>query len=212
MKNLSVILSSLALIGVIVLFGMNMSDNNNDSTGNSKNKTEAISTEGRIAYVNIDTLEANYEYLKKKSDELEARKKSMSNELERSQKQFQQDVMAAERKAQAGTLTQAEYESTAKRLQQMKQSLEAREAALTEKLYNEQDEFNKDLQHRLDAFLEEYNKDKGYDYILSYSGSIRFIMLANDNLDITADVVKGMNEEYEKNGEKDDHDSKSEKK
>lgn len=212
MKNLSVILSSLALIGVIVLFGMNMSDNSNDSTGNSKNKTEAISTEGRIAYVNIDTLEANYEYLKKKSDELEARKKSMSNELERSQKQFQQDVMAAERKAQAGTLTQAEYESTAKRLQQMKQSLEAREAALTEKLYNEQDEFNKDLQHRLDAFLEEYNKDKGYDYILSYSGSIRFIMLANDNLDITADVVKGMNEEYEKNGEKDDHDSKSEKK
>lgn len=212
MKNLSLVLSSLALIGVIVLFGMNLSGDKSGSKAATGDAKEATAISGRIAYVNIDTLEANYEYLKEKTEELEARKKSMSNELERSQKKFQQDVAAAERKAQAGTFTQAEYESTAKRLQQMKQSLEARQAALTEKLYNEQDEFNKDLQQRLDDFLQDYNKDKGYDYILSYSGSIRFIMLANEQLDITEDVVAGMNEDYAQKGRKSDKEEKKKNK
>lgn len=201
MKNLAVILSALALVGVIILFGMNMSGGGDDKQTGKAENTEATETTGRIAYVNIDTLEAQYEYLKNKKEDFEARKETMSNELERSQRQFQQDVMAAERKAQAQTFTQAEYESTMKRLQKMKESLESREAALTEKLLKEQDEFNKSLQKRLDAFLEEYNKDKHFDYILSHSKSVGFIMLANDQLDITADVVEGMNAEYKKNGD-----------
>ena len=198
MKNLSIFLSSLALVGVLVLLGLRMSENRKRDTTSVASKEQLTDTKGRIAYVNIDTLEANYEYLKNKKKDFEERKKSMSSELENSQRQFQQDYVSAERKAQAGTLTQAEYETIAKRLQQMKQSLEAREAALTEKLLAEQDKFNKDLQKRLDEFLAVYNEDKNFDYILSYSKALGFIMLANDQLDITADVVAGMNESYKK--------------
>lgn len=212
MKNLSVLFSALALIGVIALFGLRMSEKKTTGAKQPANKEQLADTKGRIAYVNIDTLEAQYEYLKSKKGDFEERKKSMSGELERSQKQFQQDYVAAERKAQAGTLTEAEYETTAKRLQQMKQSLEAREAALTEQLMKEQDEFNKDLQQRLDAFLEEYNQDKNFDYILSYSKALGFIMLANDQLDITADVVDGMNELYKKEGPKENKEAKKKNK
>lgn len=212
MKNLSVLFSALALIGVIALFGLRMSENKTTGSKKVVSKEQLSDTKGRIAYVNIDTLEAQYEYLKSKKGDFEERKKSMSGELERSQKQFQQDYVAAERKAQAGTLTEAEYETTAKRLQQMKQSLEAREAALTEQLMKEQDEFNKDLQQRLDAFLEEYNQDKNFDYILSYSKALGFIMLANDQLDITADVVNGMNELYKKEGPKENKEAKKKNK
>lgn len=212
MKNLSVLFSALALIGVIALFGLRMSENKTTGSKKVVSKEQLSDTKGRIAYVNIDTLEAQYEYLKSKKGDFEERKKSMSGELERSQKQFQQDYVAAERKAQAGTLTEAEYETTAKRLQQMKQSLEAREAALTEQLMKEQDEFNKDLQKRLDAFLEEYNQDKNFDYILSYSKALGFVMLANDQLDITADVVTGMNELYKKEGPKENKEAKKKNK
>lgn len=213
MKNLSILFSSLALIGVIALFGLKMSDDKNGSASTEKNVGEhASGMTGRIAYVNIDTLEANYDYLKSKKKDFEARKKSMSNELERSQKQFQQDYISADRKLQAGTMTKAEYESTSKRLQQMKQSLEAREAALTEKLLAEQDEFNKNLQQRLDDFLHEFNKDKHYDYILSYSKALGSIMLANDQLDITEDVVAGMNKEYREEMEKEGKNGKKKNK
>jgi len=212
MKNLSVLMSTLALIGVIALAGLRMTEKKpaTDKAGGDKAQGEISAV--RIAYVNIDTLESQYEYLKTKRKDFEERKKGMSAELERSQRQFQQDYLAAERKAQAGTLTQAEYESTSKRLMQMKQSLESREAALTEKLLAEQDEFNKDLQKRLDEFLKEYNKDKHYDYILSHSKAVGFIMLANDQLDITQDVVTGMNELYKKEAGNETKDTKKKNK
>lgn len=212
MKNLPIILSSLALIGVLVLFGMNMSGSKGSTKKADTSASKDMTTKGRIAYVNIDTLEAKYEYLIEETKAFETRKNSMSNELERSQKKFQQDYMAAQRKAEAGTLTQAEYESTAKRLQQMQQSLERREVALTEKLLKEQEEFNKNLKERLDKFLGEYNEDKEFDYILSYSSALGVIMLGNEALNITDDVVSGMNKAYKAEGKKSDKDTKKKNK
>lgn len=208
MKNVSIILSSLALVGVIALFGMKMSGSKGPvKAASAKNDSLRV----RIAYVNIDSLEANYEYLKSKQKELEARKESMSNELQRSQKRFQEDYLAVQRKAQAGTLTQAEYEAAEKRLRQMSQSLESREASLTEELLKEQDDFNRDLKKRLDDFLSEYNEDKDYDYILSYSNVVNNILLANESLDITNEVIEGMNKEYAKTSKSTDKKKKENK-
>lgn len=195
MKNIALILSSLALVGVIVLFGMQMSGNKNkggSSVPSSGHSTPAGGT-GRIAYVDIDTLEANYEYLKSKKEEFVKRQEGMKAELERSAQQMQADVANIQRKAQAGTMTQTEYQAAEKRVMQMQQSLQAREAALTKQLMNDQEQFNKDLESRLDAYLEEFNKDRHYDYILSYSRS-GSILYANKELNITDEVIKGMNE------------------
>jgi outer membrane protein len=193
MKNLSVIFSSLALIGVLVLFGMQMSGNKKGigSAGHSSAET-GMAGHSRIAYVDIDTLEANYTYLKNKKEEFTKRQSSMKAELQNSAEQMQRDYANVQRKAQAGTLTQAEYQSAEKRLGQMQQSLQTREAALTEQLLKEQDEFNRELQTRLDKFLEEYNTDNRYDYILSYSKS-GSILYADKSLNITNEVIEGMN-------------------
>ena len=148
---------------------------------------------GRIAYVDIDTLEANYIYLKTKKAEFQKRQDAMEGELQRSFQQMQNDAEEIKRKGEANTLTQAEYETAQKRLAQMQQSLEARKQALTEELMKEQDDFNKDLKTRLDNFLADYNKDKKFDYILSY-GANGSILFANKTLNITQDVINGMNQ------------------
>jgi outer membrane protein len=91
-------------------------------------------------------------------------------------------------------MTQAEAQATEKHLMQMQESLKTREDALSVQLMKEQEEFNTKLQDQLDKVLAEYNKDKKYDYILSYAkgGSIMF---ANKALDITTDVLRAMNED-----------------
>ncbi|MGN6476500.1 MAG: OmpH family outer membrane protein, partial [Flavipsychrobacter sp.] len=131
-------------------------------------------------------------YLKTEKKKFEKRQADMMAELERSAQQIQNDYIAMQRKMQAGTLTPAEKDAGEKRLMQMEESYRTRKDALQVQLVKEQDEFNKKLQAELDAFLAEYNKDKKFDYILSYSkgGSIMF---ANKSLDITEDVLKGMN-------------------
>ncbi len=107
-----------------------------------------------------------------------------------------------QKKAQANTLTQADYEAAQKRLGQMQQSLEARKQSLTEQLMKEQDDFNKNLKSSLDSFIEEYNKNHHYDYILSYAGSGSSILYANKQLDITKDIVDGMNAAAKNGGNK----------
>lgn len=189
MKNISVILSSLALVGVIALWAVQM---NKGTTGNAttSNPTGGI----KIAYVNIDTLEAHYDLLKTRKEEFKAKQEQMENELQRSYQQMQSKGEDIQRKAQAQTLTQSEYQAAEKQLMLMQQSLETRKNSLTESLMKEQEELNKDIKNKLNAYLDEYNKNRHFDYIVSYSAAGGSpIMYANKSLEITQDVIKGLN-------------------
>jgi outer membrane protein len=192
MKNLSLALSVIAVIGVGILFGMQLSGNKKGGGSSAAGGSTSGNGSSKIAYVNIDSLEANYTYLKAKKDEFTKRQENMNMELQRSAQQIEADIANVQRKAEANTLTQAEYEAAQKRVAQMKLSLDTRKNAMAEQLLREQDEFNENLQKSLDAYLEEYNKDKGYDYILSYSRS-GSILYKNAALDITKEVIDGMN-------------------
>jgi len=193
MKQTSTILSTIALLGVIILFILHFSNGKNAAT---VHKSAAVQSGSgmKIAYVDIDTFEAHYEYLKSKRDEFNKRQTGMQSELERSAQQFQSRVADFQRKAQSNAITQAEAEATQKQLAQMQQSLQLREQALTEQLLKEKDAFNQKLHDELNSFLKDYNKDKGFDYIFSYSEVGSQILLANDALDITEDVIDGMNQ------------------
>ena len=150
---------------------------------------------GKFAYVNIDSFESKYEVLKTKQDEFKKRQADMDDELQRSYSEMQGDANEVQKKAQAGTLTQAEYDAAQKRLMQMQKTLETRRQSLTDELLKAKDDFNKDLKSHLDAFLDNYNKDKHFDFIFTYSNSGGSPLLyANKSLDITKDVVDGMND------------------
>jgi len=193
MKNAAVVLSSLSLVGVLVLFGIHFSKPK-EVSGNAVGLTAAVSNGAvKIGYVNTDSLEAKYELLKTKRDEFNSHQEQMESELQHSYQQMQSDADDIQKKAQANNLTQTEYETAQKRLLQMKQSLETRRQSLTEQLMKEQDQINKDLKTRLDAFLEDYNKTKHYDYILSYAATGSQVLYVNKQLDITNEVIDGMN-------------------
>ena len=193
MKNTAVVLSALALVGVVVLFILHFTGSNTRGSAGSIVTTSASPGNIRVAFVDIDSFEANYEYLKQKREEFNKRQQSMQTELERSAQQLQNNIEAFQRKAQSGSITQSEGEATQRQLLQMQQSLQLREQSLTEQLLKEKDEFNETLRSQLDSFLTDYNKDGRYDYILSYSKVGSPILFANKELNITDDVIQGMN-------------------
>ncbi len=194
------------ILGGIASAALMMSCNNTPkdsktatSPGETSTAAAATPASGKIAYVNLDTLEANYKYFRDKKADFEKKTASMEAEIEKLAASLQSEYAAFQKKAQEGTLTQAEGEAGQKKLGQMQQNMESRRQSLANQLMKEQETFNKDLQKRLDDYLAVYNKDKGYDFILSYvkGGNILY---ANASLDITADVIKGMNEEDSKKG------------
>lgn len=182
---------TLAITGFIAIAGFSAC-NNKSATTAAPAAAAATPPTGKFAYVNLDSLEEHYTFWKTKKQEMMAQQANGESELQRSAQQLQSDYAAMQQKAKAGTLSQAEGEAAQQRLAQMQQSLESRRTTLAEKLQKDQMEFSQTLQKNIDDFLATYNKDNKFDFIFSYTKA-GAILYANKGLDITNDVIKGLN-------------------
>jgi outer membrane protein len=63
---------------------------------------------------------------------------------------------------------------------------------LDKDLFDLTNTMKKNVLKKVQDFLAEYNKDKRFDYILSYEPG--FMFYKDESLNITDDVVKGLNE------------------
>ena len=158
---------------------------------NEKENTQASGL--KLAFVNGDTLNANYVFLKEKKASYEKKQAAFESEMASKQKQLQNEFATFQKKAQSGSLSQAEGEATQKRLAQQQQALEQRHQSMSAQLMKEQDAINTEFQSKLDAFLEKFNKANKYDFIFTYSKAGGPILYADKAHDITQQVLKEMN-------------------
>lgn len=194
MKNLSLALNAVLFVLVAVLFYLHFS---------SKNKTgvqQVIETNGKsitvphIAYVDIDSFQANYAYFKNGRATLEARQKTMEAELDRSVSSFQGKIAALQQKAQ--TMTEEEGMAAQQKLQVEQQQIEERKQTMEGQFMKETQDFNMALQEKMIEYLKKYNADGRYTYILPYSKETINLLYVSPANDITGEVLKGMNDEY----------------
>ena len=164
---------------------------------NSKTETpnavaEAAKGGQVIAYVDIDTLEEKSEYFKEFKTALEKSKSDKESAIQREAEVFQRELAEFQQKAQY--MTQTEGEAAQQRLMNKKDALERKAQQMQESLLAETTKFNEQWKAKLDSFFVEYNADKRYSYILPYqSGSILY---KDTTFDITAEVLKALNEKY----------------
>ena len=194
MKNLSTILSILAFIGVCILGFFHLKGGKGARKARVVSATpDAVKRGGMsIAYVDLDTLEENYTFFKKKKAEFDAQDKKLGNEIDRLGTALQNEYIDLQKKAQAGTITQDQGEAIARKLQQRQQELEIKKQNDGSQLIKEQEKFNKKLQEDIRGFLEEFADEKGYDFVLAYTKTST-ILFANPDLDITQEVIDALN-------------------
>lgn len=194
MKQPSLILSLLALVGVIALLILRFADKPSRPSSNHQQPKPSLIQAGaslKIAFVDIDSFEAHYDYLKAKRAEFEKRQSAAESEMRRSADEYQKTLRELQQKAQ--TMSETEGKAAEQQLLQMQESLRLKEQSLSDQIAKEQESSNKELKEELDAFLGEYNKDKGYAFILSHSKALGMMLYADPALDITQDVIDGMN-------------------
>jgi outer membrane protein len=154
---------------------------------------------GMIAYVNSDSLFDNYEFYKSKKSEIDADRARIKNQLKSQSEKLQSDFEAYQKQAMSMTDQQrAEKENElGMRQQQMMHDKDELLSKLDEKREKAMDE----LYSKLEDYLKKHNTGKNYSYILAYAkgGGILF---ANDSLDITNEVVSGLNKDFMGDGVK----------
>ena len=165
------------------------------STTDAATNAQALAAAGsKVAYVNIDSLQDKYTWFKQKNEDLTQKQRNAEASFEAKARAFQASVAALQQKAQTGTVPPAQ-------LQQEEQSLGARQQALTterdrkgKELSDEATKFNEELRKRIKGVLTEVQKQKGYDYVISYSDSAGSqFWYANPSLDITTEVLSILN-------------------
>lgn len=155
--------------------------------------TPATSNNGvKIAYVDLDTLESHFDYFIQRKGELEKKRDQMDNELKANARALQAKVAAFQQKA--NTLSQAEGESIQRSLMTEQQELEQKRQDMGQQYSAQEGQFNDELQKKLDAYLKIYNADKRYTYIFSFRTGQSNILYHDESCDITADVIKGINQ------------------
>lgn len=194
MKHISTLLSLLALIGVGVLFYLHFAGEKKVERPAVNSDVSAQQKDFRIAYFDIDSLQEKYEYFKDASGEIRAKESSVTSQLNALQDSYQKRVKELQEKSP--TMTQAEGEAAQREYAQMQQKYQQRQVSLEQDLKKHQIELMTTVRNKIENYLKEYNKQKGYAFILSYEPG--FMLYYKDSVyDITDDVINGLNSEYQ---------------
>lgn len=151
----------------------------------------------RIAYVNGDTLDARYDWLKQQKEAIKQRVETAQKKLAAEEDAIMKDAQALQEKFQSGTMTQADAEKADMALRERAQKLEDKKASTSKSLEEDQKKAFNDLYANVESQLKTLSSQIGYDYILSYSRGGQ-ILLANDSLDITKQVLELLNSNEKK--------------
>ncbi len=196
MKNISIIINIVLAIAVGVLFFLHFSLQRKVKTIGEQSSKASV-TDVRIAYVNMDTLYAYYDEYTDLKAQMAEKQKKMETELNNKKNQYERKVMDYQDKVQKGLLLTSERQRIEQQLYIDQQNLLKLGESMQNELAEESRVLNNRLGNNIVEFLKEYNKDGKYVYIMShvFGGNLLYV---NDSLDITRDVIKGLNEQYHK--------------
>lgn len=189
-KNFFTLLAIVAMTAV-----MNSCDNSTPKMDGPVVADSAQTGGMRIAYIEIDSLTAQYEFAKETSLELEKKGTNARNTIQSKSQQLERNVANFQQKLQNNGFTSREQAENAQAsLQREQNNLMQLQQRLETELANEQAKFLQAFQDSLDHFLADYNADKKYDLIVNKAA----VLLADKKYDITEEVINGMNRRYKK--------------
>lgn len=155
--------------------------------------TEEVSNVMPIAYLNVDSLLANYTFAQEASDQLMSKQEDARLKMNTKLRTFQNEVADFQRKLENNAfLSRERAEKEQQKLAKKEQELQQLEAKLTQDIMLENQKLNQQLTDSLMTFLDIFNADHRYQVILSNTSNDN-ILFATEQYDITDEVIEGMN-------------------
>ena len=154
----------------------------------------ASSAPFRLAYFEMDSVANNFDMVKDVKAELSRKETQITNEIDKMARNLQQRYAYYQNKQESGTLTQADQENAAAELKKLDDEIKIRKQQLDQEYFDLKTRRENDVKKNIESFIKDYNKDKGYTYIMSYEPGLFYYR--DTALNITADVIKGLNVKF----------------
>jgi len=198
MKRINIIIQAalfLLIAGLYILYFTNKGSGKASKSTTSKDTTMVKPINSTIAFVDIDSIVSKYQMAIDLSGEISKKGKQYESELATKQKNLQDGVQNLNYKAQRGLEVRSKLEEMGQQLQTEEQNLYKLRDSYTQQIQEENGVMLRQVLNSIMEYLKDYCKDKNYHYILgnTFDGKILY---ANEGLDITKEVLKGLNEKY----------------
>lgn len=194
--------STLALAALsatlIALTGCNKKEPSQQVKSNGLPKAGTqVQAQGGVAVVDIDSIAAQAEYCKQGLKGLEAKQLQYRKQLNAKGQALEKGMMDFQQKLQNGGFTSEEQAKAAQsKLQKQQQSLQQYQSQIEGEMAKATEAYQEKLRADIAAFLKEYNKDGRYSVIISKSGDN--VLYMSPSVDITNDVIAGLNKAFKK--------------
>jgi outer membrane protein len=205
-QRLSLVLNVVLLVAVIFLYLKVFSGSNNSNGGSSdtakedkydSTKVNQIQTEDgklRIAFINVDSLNANYEYLKEADESFKKMQQEAENKMRARQQAAQKRAQEIEKDYELMTMSQ--QKAAQAEMQKMQKDLARAEEEIFGPLQQKFNAEKNKIDRAVKNYVREYCVKENIDFVLGDMQAINFLIYANPAMDITDVIIDGLNEEY----------------
>lgn len=202
MKKVNLILNIVSILAIAVLYVLHFADDSRHGRQPVSGDSQVTAVKGDIVFINLDTLVNQYDMYNDLNTELQSKASTIENELNKQSRAFENDVKSYQDKMQKGLLTLSQAQTTeqelAMREQQLRQLAQQRQLEMADEtnvMYNK-------VMDAISTYVNNYNKDKQFALILTTTGTTNTVLGGDQALNITEDILKGLNEEYIRNRNK----------
>lgn len=202
-KNLPIILSSLALAGVIAL--AIISCTGKSCKKSAQNSEQGQDLAGAIVYFDLDRVINEYDMANDLQSVFQTKVESINQEVNRRGTKLEKDIKAFQDKVDKGLLTRSVAEAQSEKLQQQQQTFQNYAAQKQQEIAEENQVMMNQIADAIREYVVEFNADRQYAAILTTQGEILQapVVCADESLDITDELVEGLNAAYvQKKGNK----------
>ncbi len=196
MKNTSLILSIVSLVAVVV-FGILLLTKGGSSNEGVSTEGQAVeaAAKGDIVYIDLDRILLEYDMANDLRSVVETKVQNIQAEVNRRGQKLENEVKSFQEKLDKGLMTRSVAEVQSQKLQQQELDFNNYAAQKQQEIQEEQLVMMNQLGDAIQTFLNNYNEEKQYAMILTNSGGAQ-VIVADAALDITDDVLAGLNYEY----------------
>ncbi len=208
MKNSASIINIILGIAVVILYILHFTQQPStpntaetakpDSTAKKQmpaaNKEEDEKKTLTIGYVNVDSLDAKYEFSINARQTMQNKERVLQSDLEKRASSLQNEMVNFQKTFNTMSMEQAK--SREQELIQKQQALEQYRQNAGANYMKEEQDLQKKLLENISNYMKQYGEENGYDYILTYSSLASGTLYGNPEMDITEQVIEGLNKKY----------------
>ncbi|MBE6226907.1 MAG: OmpH family outer membrane protein [Bacteroidales bacterium] len=189
-------LSILAAIISVAMFVSSCNSTQSTQTSAQVAPSGEIAPAGSIVYIQMDSLVNQYDMFNDLKSEFESKVEAIQDDLRKKSNAFEKSATDFQNKLNKGLLTRSQAETQQQALMQREQELRNLSQQKQMEMQEEEAVMLRRVMDAIQTYLNSYNETHNYALILTTSGASSTVIVGNPSLDITNDVLKGLNEEY----------------